>query len=436
MHPMYHAAIDDDEIGIYEGLQELVDWEGLGFSLEGVFADGEGLLSLLKKSPPDLIITDIRMNHCSGLDISKYIQEHRLPTKVILISGYKEADLAMSAIKYGVKDYLLKPIDLDELTACILKIRAELDTAATISHQKTELNRTRNDMQDLLKLFFDEVLQGSLQNKRMIRRMLELLFPGFSCESCPCFSFSLRIRQYHSFIRTGQNHDQNDIVRCIDGFSAEKGSHTELKAICREPDRLAVFGILTGPGIPSLQAAIEKDITLLCETIKTGFDISAWAVGLQIFPGISDMLKAVSSRHSTAENPVRESSEAHSPHSSVTPFPDEMDLAGQTRNYIMEHIGEDISLEDVSEYFYFSPSYFSRVFKSQTGETFVRFVSKCKMDHAARLLATTDLKVYDVCEQVGYKSLRHFNKLFKAHTGMQPSAYRQRMHMGDFYHES
>ena len=105
MHPMYHAAIADDEIGIYEGLQELVDWEGLGFSLEGVFADGEGLLSLLKKSPPDLIITDIRMNHCSGLDISKYIQEHRLPTKVILISGYKEADLAMSAIKYGVKDY-------------------------------------------------------------------------------------------------------------------------------------------------------------------------------------------------------------------------------------------------------------------------------------------------------------------------------------------
>ena len=52
------------------------------------------------------------------------------------------------------------------------------------------------------------------------------------------------------------------------------------------------------------------------------------------------------------------------------------------------------------------------------------------MEYAAQLLSNTNLKIYDVCEQVGYKSLRHFNKLFKAYTGMQPSGYRQRMHMG------
>lgn len=435
MQPMYHAAIADDEIGIYEGLQELVDWEALGFSLEGAFEDGEGLLSLLKKSPPDLIITDIRMNHCSGLDISKYIQEHRLPTKVILISGYKEVDLAMSAIKYGVKDYILKPIDLDELIACIKKIRTELDAAASISHQKTELNQAKNDMQNLLKLFFDEVLQGSLQNKRMIRRMLELLYPGLSCEDCACFFFSLCTRQYHSFVHTGLNHDPNDIARYIDSFSVEEQSHTKLRAISRKPGCFSVFGILTGPGIPSLKAAIEKDITLLCEKIRTVFSISAWTIDLQIFPSISEMLKTVSFRHETAEDPSREGSETPPCPLSGSAFHDGINLAEQTRNYIIKHIGEDISLEDVSEYFYFSSSHFSRVFKSQTGETFVRFVSKCKMDYAARLLATTDLKVYDVCEQVGYRSLRHFNKLFKAHTGMQPSIYRQRMHMGDFYHE-
>ena len=116
---MYSAAIADDEINIREGLRDLVDWAGLGFSLAGVFDDGNGLLSLLEKSPPDLIVTDIRMNRCSGLDVSRYIQQNQLPTRVILISGYKEADLAMSAIKYGVKNYILKPIDLDELTDCI-----------------------------------------------------------------------------------------------------------------------------------------------------------------------------------------------------------------------------------------------------------------------------------------------------------------------------
>ena len=106
------------------------------------------------------------------------------------------------------------------------------------------------------------------------------------------------------------------------------------------------------------------------------------------------------------------------------------DFVERTKEYIFEHIGQDLSLEDIAEHFYLSPSHFSRTFKAQAGETPIRFISRCKMEYAAQLLSNTNLKIYDVCEQVGYKSLRHFNKLFKAYTGMQPSGYRQRMHMG------
>ena len=106
------------------------------------------------------------------------------------------------------------------------------------------------------------------------------------------------------------------------------------------------------------------------------------------------------------------------------------DFVERTKEYIFEHIGQDLSLEDIAEHFYLSPSHFSRTFKAQAGETLIRFISRCKMEYAAQLLSNTNLKIYDVCEQVGYKSLRHFNKLFKAYTGMQPSGYRQRMHMG------
>ena len=109
---------------------------------------------------------------------------------------------------------------------------------------------------------------------------------------------------------------------------------------------------------------------------------------------------------------------------------DQDSLAERTKDYVMKHIGEDLSLEDVADHFYLSPSYFSRTFKAVTGETFVRFVSRIKMEEAARLLAATDWKIYDICERVGYKSLRHFNKLFKEYMGIQPSGYRQRIHMG------
>ena len=103
---MYSVAIADDEVCIREGLRDLVEWHKLGFSLVGAFEDGDELISLLERQPPDLLVTDIRMNRCSGLEVAKYIQEHNLRTRVILISGYKEADLAMSAIRYGVKNYV------------------------------------------------------------------------------------------------------------------------------------------------------------------------------------------------------------------------------------------------------------------------------------------------------------------------------------------
>lgn len=150
---MYRVAIADDEIGIREGLKDLVEWESLGFSVCGVFEDGEGLLSLLKDQPPHLIVTDIRMSRCSGLDISKYIQEQKLKTRVVLISGYQETELAMSAIRYGVKNYILKPIDLDELSDCIRKVKEDLDADQEIFTQREELFRAQSDMQDIRKLF-------------------------------------------------------------------------------------------------------------------------------------------------------------------------------------------------------------------------------------------------------------------------------------------
>lgn len=326
---MYRAAIADDEIGIREGLRELVDWNSLGFSLEGTFEDGEGLLSLLARNPPDLIVTDIRMNRVSGLDVSRCISENNLPTKVILISGYKEADLAMSAIKYGVKDYILKPVDLDELTSRIKKIRAELDEKTLLSHQESALKQAKNDMRNMMQL---------LQNAALLYENM-----GAFPDDC-------------------------------------------VKTDSPEPKAESTAG--------NMQP---------CPESSTG---------------------------SSAEPPLSGNTEPL-PESPVM----EVDFALRTREYIQKHIGEDISLEDVAEHFYLSSSYFSRIFKAQTGENFVRFVSRCKMDYAAKLLAETDLKIYDVCERTGYRSLRHFNKLFKAHTGVQPSIYRQRMRMGGNGHE-
>lgn len=512
---MYSVAIADDEIGIREGLRDLVNWNSLGFSLVGTFEDGEDLLPLLERQPPNLIVTDIRMARCSGLDLSSYIQKHRLGTKVVLISGYKEADLAMSAIKYGVKNYILKPVDLDELTACIEGIRTELDNEGAVHAQQAALDQACSKISDLLKLFFEEMMRGTVQNQRLVRRMFGLIYPGLSFDQSACFSLTLRIHPYDNFIRNAWSRSVSEMPRYIDGFSAAAQRNIEVRTISGEENRLLLFGLLGVQSGRPARDVIEEDIAILCEELRTAFGVQVDAAGLEVFASIPAMLGSIADAGEenlagALEQLIRRQNQLYSVllegscddlaraveqfslylggmelasaqevtknllhavssrlrNTGLTSmaaltldeaFPalenagnsDELrtvfvktfsglhlalhsgnNLWERAKSYIMEHIGEDISLEDISDHFYLSPSYFSRTFKAQTGETFVHFVSRCKMEYATTLLANTNLKVYDVCERVGYTSQRYFNKLFKEHTGMQPSGYRQRMHVG------
>jgi two-component system response regulator YesN len=72
-----------------------------------------------------------------------------------------------------------------------------------------------------------------------------------------------------------------------------------------------------------------------------------------------------------------------------------------------------------------SPAYFSRLFHRETGRTYAAFLLQARMDEATRLLSTTWLKVYEIAERVGVQSYRHFEVLYKKHTGSSPSAVRR-----------
>ncbi|MFV0400798.1 MAG: helix-turn-helix domain-containing protein [Oscillospiraceae bacterium] len=94
------------------------------------------------------------------------------------------------------------------------------------------------------------------------------------------------------------------------------------------------------------------------------------------------------------------------------------------RDFITAHYGEELSLDDVAAHVSMNSAYFSRFFKQQTGEHFIAYLCRIRMERAAELLADPSYKVYEICDCVGYQSKHHFYKLFKKHTGMTPLAYR------------
>ncbi|GGA44284.1 helix-turn-helix domain-containing protein [Paenibacillus physcomitrellae] len=93
--------------------------------------------------------------------------------------------------------------------------------------------------------------------------------------------------------------------------------------------------------------------------------------------------------------------------------------------YIDEKYKEDISMEQCAEFVNLSPYYFSKLFKLQTGETFIDYVTRLRIDEAKKLIAEQNLSLKEICYEVGYNDPNYFSRVFKKAMGIPPSEYRQ-----------
>ena len=96
----------------------------------------------------------------------------------------------------------------------------------------------------------------------------------------------------------------------------------------------------------------------------------------------------------------------------------------KARNYIDEHVGEELSLTRVAKAAETSANYLSEKFKEAVGINFVKYVARARYEKAARLLEDADLRVSEIAFAAGFQSLSQFNRVFKKLSGKSPTAYR------------
>lgn len=102
-------------------------------------------------------------------------------------------------------------------------------------------------------------------------------------------------------------------------------------------------------------------------------------------------------------------------------------LIDQVKQFISENYHHDITLEDVAKHVSMNSSYLSRFFKLHTKSNFIDYLSHLRVEKAKELLQDSRIKVYEICNLVGYKNTQYFSKTFKQHTGMTPSEFRDNM---------
>lgn len=156
---MLKVLIADDEQKICQLIEKLIDWDGLNMQVIGTAENGLEALESIRSRHPDIVITDIRMPGCDGLELIRQGKEANPKTEFIIISGYRHFEYAQTAIQYGVNAYVLKPIKKDELTEVLQKLREKFLQKAAYKNSEEQLRQTlRTDKETLRQAFFTDLI--------------------------------------------------------------------------------------------------------------------------------------------------------------------------------------------------------------------------------------------------------------------------------------
>lgn len=124
---MLKVLIVEDEDIIRQGLMYTIDWLSLGWMVVAAAADGQEGLTLIKEHKPDLVLTDIIMPKMNGIEMLETARKEKLSAfRSVILTSYAEFEYARQAVKLDVFDYLLKPIDEDELKKVIDMVKADI----------------------------------------------------------------------------------------------------------------------------------------------------------------------------------------------------------------------------------------------------------------------------------------------------------------------
>lgn len=173
---MYRLMIVDDEWPTRNGIRVCIDWSKYGIEVVGEASSGAQGLELAKTLQPGIVLTDVRMPGMDGIEMVSRLREQNEEIKIIFISGFDDLDYLKSAIRMDAIDYILKPVNLEELEEAIQRV---LDQTKKRESEQELLQHMHARLYESLPLLRERFLVQLISKQKreldVLRRRIEFL---------------------------------------------------------------------------------------------------------------------------------------------------------------------------------------------------------------------------------------------------------------------
>ncbi len=170
---MYNVMLVDDEEEVRIAIEKKINWQELGFKVVATAENGQDALEKALESQPDVVMTDINMPFLNGLEFSKQLKSELPATKFVIFSGYDEFEYAKEAIELSAEEYILKPIDSEELYQLFSRLKNRLDDELD---QRRNLETLEKYYQESIPFFREQFLIGLIEGHIEPERIDEIAY--------------------------------------------------------------------------------------------------------------------------------------------------------------------------------------------------------------------------------------------------------------------
>ncbi|WP_162356981.1 response regulator [Metabacillus mangrovi] len=489
---MYTLFIADDEKIVIEGLTTDVPWEAFGIAICGTASDGKSALAEINRLKPDLVLADIRMPGMTGLELIGKAKKSNPDLVFIMISGYSEFEYARRALELEAVDYLVKPMEAEDIVRSVRKAIEKLEKKRMERSLSSRLEKYENELAE------KHVLHLLLGRRNADAEAKEVLTQPFAAavllmkdgfRSHEALMVHVREQLRHCYLFTVEasivlvslqpEELRSCLQRVLDLFPGSAGLssiHHEARNLpvayeeAKEALKIAVFGslglteyeelgqyglhkgtrmireieqfFLSGGSLKEMDGMMERTLDyarkhklspqkskVLCfalikhflEHMEKEYELEdkMFGEGYLLYETV-ESLQTLDELERWMRATVREALE-YLDNNRIS-FNEK--LIHELKQYLHEHFSEPIVLEELGRHFYKSPAYLCSLFSKNAGKTIFEYITALRMDHAKKLLRSSNLKISEICEKAGYSNHKYFNQVFKKNTGKTPGQYR------------